>query len=378
MAGNQQIQLSDEWQGRVDAMTDSAGKTFRTSAALLPNTTQVPNFVLDWIMALLTPEETKVLFYIIRRTLGFRRQWDEIAISQIANGIVKRNGERLDLGTGLSEGTILKAISYLADDLGIIVAEKVAGKTTYYRMNDGQDETRPLHLEAIASREAQIQERQKTYGIAAAERARDPKRRKPKDAADPFTAQNGQTPLPCKTLPFTAQNAPLYRVNTQNQVETKIETKDDDFVPPLELRTPPIGAGGLSVGRGDQVRKEQLARDRAVKREQTAAAKAALDALDGKVRAVLEAFMVGTANGGKPSPVLPQMIDKHGQAARDMLNAGYTPEQIGQAAKWFYEKWAGKYTLTLTNMAANMNQWANGNSGHSTLSLQSSLSLGLE
>ncbi len=153
-------------------------------------------------------------------------------------------------------------------------------------------------------------------------------------------------------------------------------------LPPLELRTPTVVAGGLSVGRGDQVRKEQLARDRVARREQVAAATAALDAMDGRVRAVLEAFMVGTANGGKPSPVLPQMIDKHGQAARDMLNAGYTPEQIGQAAKWFYEKWAGKYTLTLTNMAANMNQWANGNGGHggngSGPSLQSSLSLGLE
>ncbi len=135
-------------------------------------------------------------------------------------------------------------------------------------------------------------------------------------------------------------------------------------LPPLELRTPPMGAGGLSAGRGDQVRKEQLARDRVAKREQVAAAKAALDAMDGRVRAALEAFMAGTANGGKPSPVLPQMIDKHGQAARDMLNAGYTPEQIGQAARWFYEKWAGKYTLTLTNMAANMNQWANGNGGN--------------
>ncbi len=170
---------------------------------------------------------------------------------------------------------------------------------------------------------------------------------------------------------------PITEITSKNT--TVISEKANAIIPPLELRTLPIGAGGLSAGKGDQVRKEQLARDRAAKREQVAEAKAALDAMDGRVRAALEAFMVGTANGGKPSPILPQFIDKHGQAARDMIQAGYMPEQIGQAAKWFYEKWAGKYTLTPTNMAANMNQWANGNGGKGhSLSLQSSLSLGLE
>ena len=228
MSGDQQIQLSDEWQARVVAMSDSAEKTFQTSKVLLPNTTQYPNFVLDWIMPLLTGEEFKVLSYVIRRTLGFRKQGDEISISQIANGIVKRGVGRVDLGTGLSEPTILKALSYLADDLGIIIVQKATGKTTYYVMNDGQDDSLPLHLEAIASREAQIQERQRLHGIAAAARARDPERRKP--PADPLTRLTGKRPL---TDPLTALNGPLNGANTQNQVETKIETKPKDFDSPF-------------------------------------------------------------------------------------------------------------------------------------------------
>jgi hypothetical protein len=43
----------------------------------------------------------KVLLYIIRRTFGFKKDQDNISLSQMLNGIVKKNGERLDSGTGL-------------------------------------------------------------------------------------------------------------------------------------------------------------------------------------------------------------------------------------------------------------------------------------
>ncbi len=359
MADNQRMQLSDEWQTRVDAMSDSAGKTFRTSEALMPNTTQYPNFILDWIMPLLTGEEFKVLSYVVRRTLGFRKQADEIAISQIANGLTKRGIGQVDLGTGLSGPTILKALGYLENDLHIIIAQKSPGQTTYYRMNDGQDDSCPLHLEAIASREAQIQERQKAYGLIAAERARDPNRRNPPN--DPLTALTGKQPL---THPLTALNAPIKAVNTQNKVETKIETKGDNFVSPLELRTPPIGAGGLSTGNGGQVRKEQLAADRVARAAAKAEAKAALDAMDGQVREALLAFQAGISNGGKVKPLLPQTIEKDGKVIRDMLQAGYTPEQIGEAAKWLREKWPAMYKVSPVKLAENIHEWdEDGSSG---------------
>ena len=46
---------------------------------LLPNTTQVPNVVLDRWMASMTEAEIKVVLYVVRRTYGFRRTSDRIS-----------------------------------------------------------------------------------------------------------------------------------------------------------------------------------------------------------------------------------------------------------------------------------------------------------
>ena len=46
---------------------------------LLPNTTQVPNVVLDRWMASMTGAEIKVVLYVVRRTYGSRRTSDRIS-----------------------------------------------------------------------------------------------------------------------------------------------------------------------------------------------------------------------------------------------------------------------------------------------------------
>ena len=93
----------------------AAGQRF-----LIPNTTQVPNVILDEWLAILTGAMLKVVLYVARRTYGFQRQSDHIAISQIVNGIVKRDGTRLDHGTGLSKSQALVAISDL-EKAGVII-----------------------------------------------------------------------------------------------------------------------------------------------------------------------------------------------------------------------------------------------------------------
>jgi len=45
---------------------------------LLPNTTQVPNIVLDRCMASMSGAEIKVVLYVVRRTYGFRSTSDRI------------------------------------------------------------------------------------------------------------------------------------------------------------------------------------------------------------------------------------------------------------------------------------------------------------
>jgi hypothetical protein len=59
-----------------------------------PGCTQVPDEVLDWIMAYLTGAELKVLLYIVRRTFGFKKDADAISLDQLCHGIVRHDGPR--------------------------------------------------------------------------------------------------------------------------------------------------------------------------------------------------------------------------------------------------------------------------------------------
>jgi hypothetical protein len=74
-------------------------------------------------MATLSGSEFKVLMYIVRRTFGFKKQADDISLKQICEGIIKRDGERMDSGTGLSKSTAVAAIKTLVDR-GIITTAR--------------------------------------------------------------------------------------------------------------------------------------------------------------------------------------------------------------------------------------------------------------
>jgi hypothetical protein len=79
---------------------------------------------MDWYMADLTGAELKVALYIARRTFGFKKDSDSISISQIANGIVKKSGERLDRGTGLGRSTVIEALKSLIEAHGLVIARR--------------------------------------------------------------------------------------------------------------------------------------------------------------------------------------------------------------------------------------------------------------
>ncbi len=52
-----------------------------------PNYTMVPDELFDELMVELSGAELKVLLYIIRRTFGFKKDSDNISLSQLLNGI---------------------------------------------------------------------------------------------------------------------------------------------------------------------------------------------------------------------------------------------------------------------------------------------------
>jgi phage replication O-like protein O len=98
------------------------------SRALIPNSTQIPDVILDHWMAELSGAEFKVLLYIARRTYGFGKDSDSISLNQIAQGITKRDGTTLDRGTGVSRSSVARVLNTL-EERGIIIRKANLSET---------------------------------------------------------------------------------------------------------------------------------------------------------------------------------------------------------------------------------------------------------
>jgi len=88
---------------------------FRFAGFQNPNYTIVPDEVFDELLTVLSGGELKVLLYIIRRTFGFKKDSDNISLSQMLRGISRKDGTQLDGGVGLSKPTLLQALRTLQD-----------------------------------------------------------------------------------------------------------------------------------------------------------------------------------------------------------------------------------------------------------------------
>jgi hypothetical protein len=68
------------------------------TAKLLPNTTQIPNVLIDELMPTLSGTEFKVLMVIARQTYGWHKDSDAISYSQLVKKSGSANGS---IGTTL-------------------------------------------------------------------------------------------------------------------------------------------------------------------------------------------------------------------------------------------------------------------------------------
>src|SRR4051794_30704442 len=104
-----------------------------------PNYTPVPDELFDEQLPDLSGAELKVLLYVIRRTFGFKRESDNISLSQMLNGLRTRDGRILDRGVGLSKKTLLLAIQSLEDQAIILTerrrSQERGDEPTSYRLN---------------------------------------------------------------------------------------------------------------------------------------------------------------------------------------------------------------------------------------------------
>lgn len=106
-------------------------------SALIPNSTQIPNILLDFVIPNLPEAEGKCLFYICRRTFGFQKESDRISFSQFIDGLKTRDNQILDYGTGLSRASVFGALRNLEYAGAIIVEKKTSGNV--YKINMDMD-----------------------------------------------------------------------------------------------------------------------------------------------------------------------------------------------------------------------------------------------
>ncbi|MFH1699223.1 MAG: replication protein [Candidatus Zixiibacteriota bacterium] len=104
-----------------------------------PKYTQVPDDLFDELMSELSGSELKVLLYVVRRTFGWKKDSDKISLSQMANGITKKDGTMLDSGTGLSKQAVSRAVRSLVSREILIRrrnrSEKNSFEPTEYSLN---------------------------------------------------------------------------------------------------------------------------------------------------------------------------------------------------------------------------------------------------
>lgn len=120
-------------------MPNDAKHTDRFPGFSSPNYTQVPDELFDQLLPRLSGAELKVLLYVIRRTFGFKRESDNISLSQMLHGLRSRDGRVLDHGVGLSKKTLLQAIKSL-EEQNVIQTERrrsleKGDEPTTYRLN---------------------------------------------------------------------------------------------------------------------------------------------------------------------------------------------------------------------------------------------------
>jgi hypothetical protein len=114
-----------------------------------PNTTAIPDQFLDWVMQDLSLNELRIMLYIMRRTFGFKKQRDAIALQQFVDGIVTRQGKRLDRGCGVrGRGHLMEALRALEEKGYIISEPQPEGLPTVYRLRLRGDPVRHLQESA--------------------------------------------------------------------------------------------------------------------------------------------------------------------------------------------------------------------------------------
>ena len=119
----------------------------------MPGYTQIPDQLLDEQLHLLSHAELKVLLYIMRHTLGYKRDGDHLSARQIAEGLVRRDGSRVDNGTGCEIATVRRTVKRL-EEVGLITVRREKtqdgdAEMNYYGVHIADGVVSPRHHRGV-------------------------------------------------------------------------------------------------------------------------------------------------------------------------------------------------------------------------------------
>lgn len=209
------------------------------ASQFIPNSFQHPNIYVDKYMSFLTNNELRVLIYMMRRIFGFHKRQDNISLSQITEGIVTMQGERLDYGAGLSRPAAVKAISGLTQ-YGLVVEVEDNdpatnnGKCYALELDESRVNFEGLFYRKGVFREVETERTQKGRDALEAKR--------PVNPIDQQEKKSGKSHLPglvndidrAQLIPLT-HNRP---VETQKETTSHVEKSNNDFPRAATIETP--------------------------------------------------------------------------------------------------------------------------------------------
>ena len=125
-------------------MTTQPGAVFLESDRLHDGWTKLPHALIDRLPLITTTAELKVILYVLRHTWGFQdyEGGRRMTLDEFAHGRKRRDGSRMDGGTGLSRNAI-KAGVRAAVAHGFLIREsdgRDGGRSSYiYRLRTRTD-----------------------------------------------------------------------------------------------------------------------------------------------------------------------------------------------------------------------------------------------
>ena len=304
---------------------------------LLPSTYfQTPNVVIDQLMPFLSDPELRCLLYTVRRITGFigKRQ-DRIAVRQLVEGIVTKDGRRLDYGAGVSETVASKAMQSLCS-FGILKKTQEHDPTKSlppeYEINWGEGliDWPALEARMTKKRDALDAKNSKLRQVQALKAQM--------ESHASMTAEGEGDPLPPSQLPTLPPSQGGYNNKVFNN-SSKEESEDANASSGTPSRAPleeqkPKAKSPETKGKGKKAKSGKPAVDLTAEEQLREQADKELAAAARRIVAAYASAVGYAINWGRETP-----------AAKTLVAQRWTPEQVVSCYKRMKseEFWRGKH-----------------------------------